>query len=543
MPITLNTLLEQRSLKLSLVVEGAAGAIDTPISWVHSSESADPTPYLEGGELLLLTGLLMPETEPDERFRRYVARLADIGIRGIGFGVGVHHADIPEWLVRQCEMSDMPLFSVPLEISFIAITKAISRGVADSKQQGFARLYRNQQQLMRSVHTLDPVSTIISRTAELIGGWAALLNPAGAVVESSHRFLPIEISALGDTLTFSTLGEAKFVAMRGYDIAVFHIVSPAGQTLGYLVAGYRGEKGTLDHPLVAQAAALLSLAISSSADANRALGRLRSAMVRQCLEGGAEMVRPYASDLWDGMPAEPLAVLRVTGEQEALEAAQRLFEPFRKSLAKNMNPAVFGMIEGDFWAVVSQSNAGEWMASLLRDSRVVIGQSSGCIWRDLPRARHEAYQAASEAMTSGEQSLRYGQSEGGGSLENMVEPSKMRAFADLKLAPISALEFNLSVGPHGENTRSSGRKTSADGSGAGMTLHAVDVLRTWLRCRGRAEEVARTLGLHRHTVTKYMARISKALSVDLADPQTVAELWYACRFTRFGGTASGRGGK
>ncbi|OXN01097.1 PucR family transcriptional regulator [Bifidobacterium vansinderenii] len=535
MSITLNALLEQRSLHLSLVVEGAPGSLDTPISWVHSSESIDPTPYLEGGELLLLTGLLMPERDPGEDFRLYVDRLAHCGIRGIGFGVGVHHAAIPEWLVRQCEASDVPLFSVPLEVSFIAITKMISRGIADDKQQGFARLYRNQQQLLRSVHTLDPVSTIVSKTAELIGGWVALLNPAGTVTESSHRFLPIEMSALGDALTFSVLGEAKFVAMRGYDIAAFHIASPAGQTLGYLVAGYRGEKGTLDHPLVAQAAALLSLAISSSADASRALGRLRAAMMRQCLEGGAELVRPYASDLWDGMPAEPLTVLRVTGEQEALETAQRLFEPFRKSLAKNMNPAVFGMIESDLWVVVSQSNAAEWVEGLLRDSRVIVGQSSGCIWRDLPRARHEAYQAASEAMTSGVQSLRYGQREGAGSLENMVEPSKMRAFADLKLAPISSLIFNLAVGPHGG--RGDGGKATVQPDDwtepDGMSLHAVDVLRTWLECRGKAEEVARTLGIHRHTVTKYMAQIGKALSVDLSDPQTVAELWFACKFTRF----------
>ena len=35
---------------------GAAGA-DNPIGWVHVSELPDPTPWLEGGELLITTGL------------------------------------------------------------------------------------------------------------------------------------------------------------------------------------------------------------------------------------------------------------------------------------------------------------------------------------------------------------------------------------------------------------------------------------------------------------------------------------------------------
>lgn len=247
-------------------------------------------------------------------------------------------------------------------------------------------------------------------------------------------------------------------------------------------------------------------------------------MVRRCLEGRANSVRPYAHDLWDGMPAEPLCVMRLLGDMGALEAAQRLVEPFRKSLVKNLNPVVFGVVENDLWVIVSQSNVSEWVSQLSRDGSVVLGVSSASTWLDMARARHEAYQAAAEAKTTGSATLRYGQGSGAGALENMLEPSLMRAFADLKLAPLRNVTFNLSTGPHTNHQLSAGDDT--------LSVSAIEVLRAWIEARGKMEEAAGKLEIHRHTMSRYMTRIARLLSVDLQDPGTVAELWFACRYAR-----------
>lgn len=542
MAITVNILLEQRSLNLSLAVEGDKETLDMPISWVHFSESPDPTPYLEGGEVLLTTGLVMPKDQPDEIHRSFASRLIDAGVRGIGFGIGVQHDSIPQWLVYQCEATGLALFSVPLKTPFIAISKTIARGISDDTHQNFARMYSNQQRLMRSVKSLDPVSTIVSRLAELIGGWVALLNPVGSIISSSHHVLPVEVGALGDALAFSVLGEAKFTVAKGYDIAIFHVASPTKQTLGYLVAGRKGEKGTIDHPLVAEAASLLSLAVNGTADSNRSLNHLRSTMTRLCLEGESQSVRRFADDVWSGLPVQPLVALRIIGQQDALEDAGRLFEPFRRTVAKNDNRVVFGIVDGDMWAIVSQSNAAMWTQQLTRTGRLTVGQSSGATWIDMPRARHEAYQAGAEALTSGKALVQYGDGEGGATLEGVVEPSLMRAFADLKLAPIANLIFDLSTGPHtkaGKPRQAGTVKTSESQIAkvdSGTQVRAIDVLWAWLQSRGRAEEAARMAGMHQHTLTKYLGVIGKELGVDLNDPGTTAELWYACRFSRFGGT-------
>ncbi|MCI1984333.1 MAG: PucR family transcriptional regulator [Bifidobacteriaceae bacterium] len=524
MAISLQELVKTTSLKLSVEVTGSPGAFDEPISWVHSTELVDPTAYLDGGELILTTGLQLSAFEsPTDRERHYVERLSRVGVRGIGFGTGLHHMSIPHWLVEQCEAWEMPLLGVPLDTPFIAIAKLISRSQSDSHNATVTRLYNAQRQLFRSIQTLDPLSSIVKKLAELVGGWAAFINPSGKVMESSHAALPLELRGVDDAMGFTALGQAKFLYSRGYDIAIFHVATAQRQSLGYLVAGRFGKKGSLNHPLVSQTAALLSLAVSRNASAERSLERLRAAMMRQCLEGDVSSVREYASDLWDGLPPEPLTVLRITGEQDALESAQEVFEPMHRSLAKNLNVAVSGVVEGDLWAIVSRSNLADWVDQVSHDTRLVTGISSGFVWADAPRARHEAYQAAAEAIASGEAVVRYGQRAGSATLEALIEPSMLRAFGDLRLAPIRDMTFNVSIGPHGgENSDATAR-----------LLPAIAVLRAWLTVGCKYEEAGRELGLHRHTVRKYISQICDRLSVDPSNPEHIAELWYACRGSQF----------
>ena len=62
--------------------------------WVASSELEDPGPYLEGGELLLTTGMrLAPDDGPGAT--GYVGRLVAAGVVALGFGVGPVHAGTP----------------------------------------------------------------------------------------------------------------------------------------------------------------------------------------------------------------------------------------------------------------------------------------------------------------------------------------------------------------------------------------------------------------------------------------------------------------
>jgi len=144
-PLFLRKLLADPSLGLQLVA-GATG-LDRrgAVRWAHISEIPDPTPWLEGGELLLTTGLAIASSETLQR--RLVAGLDARGCPGVGFGLGVVCDDVPAALVDEAERRRLPLFTVPYEVPFLAVTKRVSSEIFD---EHYAAL-RDAVDLQRSV--------------------------------------------------------------------------------------------------------------------------------------------------------------------------------------------------------------------------------------------------------------------------------------------------------------------------------------------------------------------------------------------------------
>src|SRR5271155_123855 len=132
MELTVASLTEELGLELVAGAESAA----SPVRWVHSTELPDPTPWLKGGELLLSTGLQL--NGPRAR-RALIGRLADHEIAGLGFGTGFAHKRLPAALVTAARLRGFPLFEVPYELPFIAIT---DRAVARLLDERYAMLQR-----------------------------------------------------------------------------------------------------------------------------------------------------------------------------------------------------------------------------------------------------------------------------------------------------------------------------------------------------------------------------------------------------------------
>ncbi|NKE64086.1 hypothetical protein FXN61_48340 [Lentzea sp. PSKA42] len=125
MPMTLARLRQEPALRLRVLA--GHDLLDRPVGWVHVSELDDPTPFLEGGELLLTTGL---RVDADTDFRAFVARLVDREVAGLGFGIGLGHDVVPVGLVTAADEAGLPLLEVPKRTPFIAISKAVSAAVA-----------------------------------------------------------------------------------------------------------------------------------------------------------------------------------------------------------------------------------------------------------------------------------------------------------------------------------------------------------------------------------------------------------------------------
>jgi purine catabolism regulator len=133
MELTVESLIEELGLELASGHESAKAAV----RWVHSTELPDPTPWLRGGELLLTTGLQLTGATVQ---RELIGRLADHQIAGLGFGTGFAHKRLPPALVTAARKRAFPVFEVPYELPFIAITE---RAFAQLVNERYEILQRN----------------------------------------------------------------------------------------------------------------------------------------------------------------------------------------------------------------------------------------------------------------------------------------------------------------------------------------------------------------------------------------------------------------
>jgi PucR family transcriptional regulator, purine catabolism regulatory protein len=123
--------------ELGLELVSGEDSAQTHVRWVHSTELPDPTPWLRGGELLLTTGL---QLEGARAQRELIDRLADYRIAGLGFGTGFNYKRLPTALVTAARRRSFPLFEVPYELPFIAITERV---FAELVNERYEMLQRN----------------------------------------------------------------------------------------------------------------------------------------------------------------------------------------------------------------------------------------------------------------------------------------------------------------------------------------------------------------------------------------------------------------
>jgi purine catabolism regulator len=133
MELTVASLIAELGLTL---VSGEESA-QAHVRWVHSTELTDPTPWLKGGELLLTMGI---QLDGPKAQRELIDRLADHEIAGLGFGTGFTHKRIPAALVTAARKRGFPVFEVPYELPFIAITE---RAFAQLVNERYEMLQRN----------------------------------------------------------------------------------------------------------------------------------------------------------------------------------------------------------------------------------------------------------------------------------------------------------------------------------------------------------------------------------------------------------------
>jgi purine catabolism regulator len=554
MPPTLASLVHHSALKLT--VRAGEDRLDVPVRWAHVSELADPVPYMEGGELLLITALKLDAEDP-EAMRRYVRRLVGAGVVGLGFAVGVNYEEIPKALVDAAEEEGLPLLEVPRRTPFLAISKAVSAAIAADQYRSVTAGFAAQRELTRQAQTGGPEG-LLAALASQVDGWAALYDASGAVVATAPEWAGRRAARLTGDVQRLRERPAPASSVAGgpehEDRVELHTIGTGRRPRAALAVGTAAALGTAERYAVHSAIALLTLTTERSRSLQAAEQRVGAAVLRMLLAGEPDHARAVAGDLYGGLLDAPFRMLvaeRVPVSASAalvradapagapalerpsaaaLAAADTGGDPLAaladvmESAAARAGEAVLVVPEGERLVVLAADGGaaaaacGEYAAALEsaragarekvpggEDDELVVGLSAPAGPIAASAAYKQAEQALSVARRRGRVLVEHEQMAAGSVLPLLADDA-VRAFADGMLRPLY----------------------EHDATGRGDLVAS---LRAWLSRHGQWDAAAADLGVHRHTLRYRMRRVEEILGRSLDDADVRMELWLALKAT------------
>jgi purine catabolism regulator len=459
----------------SLGLRTAAGerGLDNHVTWLHASELLDPTPWLEGGELVLTTGLGLDTTAAAQK--EYLRRLAEHQLAGLGFGLGFGFDAVPKAVATEANRLGFPVFTVPYEVPFIAISKAVFTHLASEQLELVTQALEVNERLAEAVTHGRGLQELLAVVAGHLGCSLALLDESGRVLAERHarkrlsfeRALELPVVADDEMATLraardgSEFGEYDRLVLHhgqtalAFELAKRHAVSAAELRLaGNLLEDL--EQDRLDDREAARRMTAFGLepdrnyaALVALAGDGLSSERLRASLAREL----DRRVVGYLSTVRRGRAA---FLIESPGEDEALALAQALVQ-----------------IEPSARVGVGRPAQGRALGRSLLEARAALDTAAAPVasYHDL------------------------------GSLELMLSlpNAALEAYVDRVLGP------------------------------AVQNAWLVDSLSALLDTGCRWSDAAERLGVHRHTLRYRMERLREQTGRHPDDPEQRMELWLAVK--------------
>lgn len=454
------------------LVAGERGR-DATVRWVHVSDIPDPTPWLEGGELLLSNGY---GVGPDEASQRaYVRRLAGHGLAGVCFALGFAFAEPPPALVEEADELGFPVLTVPYEVPFVAISKAAFTSLASEELERVTHALAVHERLSQAVLDGRGLQTLVAILASHLRCSLAVVDESGRILAERHQGsripfdgaleLPILAEEVRATLRAARAGrdfdeEDRLVLHHGQTAVAFELsrrraVSATELRLaGDLLDDLEHER--LDERDVARRMGAFGL------DPERAYAAL---LVVPTGTGGSEDLRASVAAELSRRAVRFLSTSRPDRAAFLVEARQ---EEDVLGLAASLADREPGVRVG-----VGRPARGRALGRSLLEARAALDSSSARVatYRDL------------------------------GSLELMLSlpDAALEAYVDRVLGPAAGNPW------------------------------LVESLGALLETGCRWSEAAERLGVHRHTLRYRMERLREQAGRHPDDPEQRMELWLALR--------------
>jgi purine catabolism regulator len=470
--ITVRELVALDGLGLELVA--GHDAADRPIRWVASTEVADPRPFLRGGEVLLTTGLAFGDDAAG-----YVERLAGAGLAGLGFAVGVHLGELPPALAEAATSHGFPLFVVPYETPFVAITEAAMTRIVNEQYAQLARAVELHDRLVDLVLDEAGLDAIASAAAAAIDGRVRILARDGREVAAAGA-APADADAIVLDIGVHAPGEAVLEATVGRPVTDWDRVQlQQARTVVALELAKRRAVAETERRIAGD---LVEDAVSGTGDARQLARRL-----------GAFGLSPD-----DGLAV----ILLRPGDDDPASLATL----HRRAAELIAGAGLAGLVGGDVCVLVA---AHDEAGAEAEAERVLAAARNG--GPPPPAAVGHARRLASlrDAYDEAFYALEARQAAGG----EGVATARDLGSLGLVLALQDPRGVELFV-----------RSALGDLDG-----RLRETLAAFIEANGRAGDAADRLGVHRHTMRHRLRRIEAVTGRDLASARDRLELWLALK--------------
>jgi purine catabolism regulator len=510
---TINWLLATSNLRLR-IADGsdcygsdAAARRDEPITWVHSSDLADPTPFLSAGNLLLTDGSqfgLGPENENFD-YPGYVLRLIRARIIGLGFATHFLHQGTPPALALACSELGLPLIEIPDRVPFIAVIRRVADQIAEEQNRRLKWSLDAHKAISRAALKPNGLGSILIELERQLSCWVGLFDAMGKYVAVPTQ-LPMAdelVSSVAESVA-AALKSGKRSASNltfGQRQVTMQTLGQSGQLRGVLALGRGVPLDKAENELVASVIALASLALEQNRALDAARGHMRSGLLELLIAGSIEVAERTATQIWGKLPLEPVTVY-VTPLQEQSQYVLDSLELF----CEEQRGAAFFAVHGELIVMITEASSAQGLTGVLSALGHVVGASLPVDYRKLQDALDQSSLALRRADETDAALVRFDEVLEHGML-GLLHTEKAEHVAKQVIAPL--VEFDA---VHGTDL--------------------VDTVRAWLENGCSWDRASKQLGMHRHTLRNRIGQAGSILHLDLESFDGRLEVWATLSFLK-----------
>ena len=192
--------------------------LDRPVRWVHITELTDPASFLKGGELVLTTGMPLPEDVAG--VRRYVDELAGVGAAALVIELVRRYHRPPDALVDACRLRGLPLITLAKDVNFLEVTQVVHALLLGNQADAMRRSQRIHEAFTALTLRGAGPEDVVRAAAEMCGRTVVLENlvhqalicePSGITVEEALTGWEQRSRATGADARSATCGPAGWL--------------------------------------------------------------------------------------------------------------------------------------------------------------------------------------------------------------------------------------------------------------------------------------------------------------------------------------------